>query len=330
MAVEVYANNPSTTVTSGGTDAPSAGTAETWVVASAASFPTASSTASPPTQFHVADPAVPSDLSTVTNTSGTTWLVTRGAEGTTPVGHASGFTVEQVVTAGGYAGFLTANSGYATTASPALTGSPTAPTQTAADNSTKIATTAFVTSAVATETTRAETAEGLKAPLVSPALTGNPTAPTQTAGDNSTKIATTAYVTTAVAVGGGNAATATNLAGGATFPAYIAPKVFTLTDGSSVPVNAALGNVARWPLAGSSHTLATPTSPVDGEPLDIRVIYSGAFTPLFSGAWDFTPVGGAPTWTATSGKVDEIGFRFVADAASGAGAWVCVGWVLGA
>lgn len=39
---------------------------------------------------------------------------------------------------------------YAPLASPALTGSPTAPTQTASDNSTKIATTAYVTGAIAT------------------------------------------------------------------------------------------------------------------------------------------------------------------------------------
>lgn len=52
----------------------------------------------------------------------------------------------------------------------------------------------FATSAVATETTRAEAAEALLAPLASPALTGNPTAPTQSTGNNSTRLATTAYV----------------------------------------------------------------------------------------------------------------------------------------
>lgn len=65
-------------------------------------------------------------------------------------------------------------------ASPALTGTPTAPTPTAGDITTKLATTAFVAGSFAT--------------LASPALTGNPTAPTQTAGDNTTKLATTAFV----------------------------------------------------------------------------------------------------------------------------------------
>lgn len=99
-------------------------------------------------------------------------------------------------------------------ASPALTGSPTAPTPTAGDNDTSIATTAFVTGAVATSAaTKANTSHthaqsditslttdmAAKAPLASPAFTGNPTAPTPTAGDSDTSIATTAFVTGGVA-----------------------------------------------------------------------------------------------------------------------------------
>lgn len=62
-------------------------------------------------------------------------------------------------------------------ASPALTGAPTAPTPATADDSTKIATTAFV-----------------KANLASPAFTGTPTAPTADSSANNTQIATTAFV----------------------------------------------------------------------------------------------------------------------------------------
>ena len=57
----------------------------------------------------------------------------------------------------------------------------TATTPASMDNSTKVATTAYVQ------------AQGY-APAASPALTGTPTAPTASAGDNSTKVATTAYV----------------------------------------------------------------------------------------------------------------------------------------
>lgn len=98
-ATEVFSNQPSTTVVSGGTDAPASGTVETWTVASSSSFPSASTGVS---QFHVVDAASASssEIALVTNVSGVTWTVTRGAEGTTPVAHASGFTIFQVVTAG--------------------------------------------------------------------------------------------------------------------------------------------------------------------------------------------------------------------------------------
>jgi hypothetical protein len=84
-------------------------------------------------------------------------------------------------------------------ASPALTGDPTAPTATAGDADTSVATTEFVTAAVAAETLRATTAEALLAPTASPALTGDPTAPTQAPGDADTSIATTGFVAAAVA-----------------------------------------------------------------------------------------------------------------------------------
>ena len=102
MTVELFAENQaSTTVTSGGTTAPASGTVEMWTVASSSMFPAALSTA-PGTQFHVADVATgfTSEIIAVTNVSGTTWTVTRGAEGTTPVAHSAGFTIDQVVTTG--------------------------------------------------------------------------------------------------------------------------------------------------------------------------------------------------------------------------------------
>ena len=104
MATELFANNTSTTVSSGGTTAPVSGTTETWTVASSASFPAASSGAG--TQFHVVDQALPAEKIAVTNVSGTTWTVTRGAESTTPVAHTAGFTIVQVVTAGPLAAFV--------------------------------------------------------------------------------------------------------------------------------------------------------------------------------------------------------------------------------
>jgi hypothetical protein len=61
--------------------------------------------------------------------------------------------------------------------------SATAVTQAALDSTTKVATTAFVT-----------TADSLKAPIANPTFTGVPAAPTAAIGTNTTQLATTAFV----------------------------------------------------------------------------------------------------------------------------------------
>lgn len=83
---------------------------------------------------------------------------------------------------------LTAETGRAETAeellapkaSPALTGTPTAPTAAALTDDTQLATTAYADAAVAVETGRAGTAEGLLAPKASPVFTGTVTVPDAT------------------------------------------------------------------------------------------------------------------------------------------------------
>jgi hypothetical protein len=212
-------------------------------------------------------------------------------------------------------------------ASPALTGTPAAPTASAGTNTTQLATTAFVTSAVGTETSRAETAEALKAPLASPVLTGTPAAPTATAGTNTTQVATTAFVTTAVSAEASRAETAEALAfpktGGA-LTGHVSPAVVTLTDGSSVALNAASGNVFEWVLGANGHTLAAPSNPVAGQVIIIDIVPSGAFTPAFNAVFAFG-TDGQPSWSAASGTLDEIAFRY----SSLASAWICQGWKLG-
>ena len=84
------------------------------------------------------------------------------------------------------ANFTNLNNEKAEVDSPIFTGNPRAPTPTAGDNDTSIATTQFVQTAIS----------GL---LNNAVLTGNPTAPTPTAGDNDTSVATTAFVQTALA-----------------------------------------------------------------------------------------------------------------------------------
>jgi hypothetical protein len=96
VLTELFADQPQTTITSGGTDAPAAGTAQTLTPASGRGFPAVSAASN--SQFHIADPAAPTELIAVTQT-GPTWAVTRGAENTTPVRHTAGWTARQVVTA---------------------------------------------------------------------------------------------------------------------------------------------------------------------------------------------------------------------------------------
>lgn len=105
------------------------------------------------------------------------------------------------------------SAGGAVLASPIFTGTPTAPTVTpATDASTKIATTAFVQSAMASAVvaswngrvgavtmTLADVTAAGGAPLASPTFTGAPAAPTPAPGDSSTKLATTAFVAAAAA-----------------------------------------------------------------------------------------------------------------------------------
>jgi hypothetical protein len=109
-------------------------------------------------------------------------------------------------------------------ASPALTGTPTAPTAAVQNSSTQIATTAFVNAEIAADrpyeatignvkmdgTAALGTSTGVargdhvhptdttRAPLASPTFTGVPAAPTAAAGNNTTQVATTAFVKEAV------------------------------------------------------------------------------------------------------------------------------------
>ena len=80
----------------------------------------------------------------------------------------------------------------APTASPALTGTPTAPTASQGTNTTQIATTAFVNAEIAADT-------AAKAPLADPTFTGVPAAPTASQGTNTTQLATTEFVNAEIA-----------------------------------------------------------------------------------------------------------------------------------
>ena len=74
-------------------------------------------------------------------------------------------------------------------ASPALTGTPTAPTATSGTDTTQIATTAFVTGA----SNSLQSQIDLKSPIASPTFTGVPAGPTAALSTSTTQLATTEF-----------------------------------------------------------------------------------------------------------------------------------------
>lgn len=178
------------------------------------------------------------------------------------------------------------HSQYAPKDSPTLTGMPKTPTPPAGNNSTLIASTAFVQAAIlaliggapATLDTLKEIAAAinndpnfsttinnalaLKAPLASPALTGTPTAPTAAQTVNNTQIATTAFVKAAIAglVGSSPEAldTLNELAAALGNDPNFATTVMNALAGKQ-PLDATLTNLSGKSISGLLEYLGLPT-----------------------------------------------------------------------
>jgi hypothetical protein len=191
-------------------------------------------------------------------------------------------------------------------ASPTFTGTPTLPTgtiattQSAGNNSTALATTAYVDAAVTSGsvadattislgkiqlagdlggTASSPTVPGLtsKAPLASPTFTGTPTLPTgtiattQSAGNNSTAVATTSYVDGAISTLSTSAQDALNL------KAPLASPTFTGTP--TLPT----GTIATTQSAGNNTTAVATTAYVDGALVSKAPLASPTFTGTLNG-----------------------------------------------
>ena len=206
--------------------------------------------------------------------------------------------------------------GGAPLASPAFTGNPTAPTQTAGNSSTRLATTAFVGAAIAavaagvtswnTRTgavvlTAADVTGVGGALLASPALSGTPTAPTAPPATNNTQIATTAYVTTAIAALPAPVSSFNGRTGAVTFQAsdisavggaLLASPNFTGTPTAPTPV-AGTSNTTLATTAFVANAVAASTAGVSS--------YAGRTGVVVPIASDITTAGGAllagPTFT---------------------------------
>jgi hypothetical protein len=173
---------------------------------------------------------------------------------------------------------LTAEALLAPKASPTFTGTPLAPTAAAATNTTQIATTAFVQTAVS----------GL-APLSSPVFTGNPTAPTQTAGNSSTRLATTAFVAAAVATGAVSVYSGQSMAAGESALEHWA--TMSTAERSVHLSNTAYGYHALQNLNGSLGTFAvTAETAVGSGTINLTGVEGKVGVALYSGGHTHTPV----------------------------------------
>lgn len=154
--------------------------------------------------------------------------------------------------------------GYALLASPAFTGTPTAPTQADGNSSTRLATTAFVATALTNY-----------APLASPALTGSPTAPTQASNDSSTKLATTAFVATVAAAAVATRKYAANVGDGVASAYTITHNLNTLDiTVYTWEIATGMGPVGGYPTLLSANTILLEfISPPD--PAQYRVVIHG-------------------------------------------------------
>lgn len=113
---------------------------------------------------------------------------------------------------------------------------------------------------------------------------------------------------------------------GAQFQTSFVPKVATLTDGTTIALNAALGNDFRVTLTGN-HTLGAPTNPTDGQRIVVFATQdaTGTRTLAYNAAFDWgTP--GAPTLTTGPGKIDQLRFCYNANATKWCGEGTTLGF----
>src|SRR5712691_3426977 len=106
---------------------------------------------------------------------------------------------------------------------------------------------------------------------------------------------------------------------------YVAPAVVTLTDGSTISVDASAGNDFRVTIGGN-RTVANPASAVDGQRVTFQVTQGGvgSFQITWGSQYKFGAAG-APVLSTAAGDTDVIGFIYIAALAS----WLCVGAALG-
>ena len=189
---------------------------------------------------------------------------------------------------------VTAVATKANSLSPTFTGTPAAPTATAGTNTTQLATTAFVTAAIAVE----DAVVALKAPLASPTFTGVPLVPTASVNTNTTQAASTAFVLA-------QAASATPLANG-TAAVGTATK-YARED--HVHSSSGIGVGQSWTNVASSRALSTTYTNSTGKPIEVSV---GGYSNGASGGYMSCTINGSiavpfVSWYSAGGSYPFIG-----------------------
>lgn len=113
---------------------------------------------------------------------------------------------------------------------------------------------------------------------------------------------------------------------GESFTTATAPKVVSLTDATTIAVDASLGNHFVVTLGGN-RTLGAPTNPTNGQRILFEIIQdsTGARTLSFNATYAFGTGIPTPTLTTTANKRDFIGFVYNSSSAL----WYCLAFVNG-
>ena len=205
--------------------------------------------------------------------------------------------------------------------SPALTGTPTAPTAGSGTNTTQIATTAFVTAALPDITGKANIASPTftgtvtiptgasiadYAPLASPTFTGTVTIPSGASISGFAPLASPTFTGTPTVPGYAPLAGA-SFSGVVTAQKAAIAEIDSINDGATITLDLATStNFNITTDASTARTLGNPSNCVAGQTGTIFV--TGAGFSGYGSYWKF-PGGTGPTYTATSGKADVLDYR---------------------